>query len=65
VNASSISCPEVAAQAPLDQDTAEHFLTALDPGATRHTFQAFDDNSDRKGKRDLSRQDSTARACGP
>src|SRR5881227_2281028 len=35
---------------PLDHDTAERFLAARDPGATRHRFQTFDDNSDRKGR---------------
>jgi predicted P-loop ATPase len=35
----------------LDRDTAERFLTALDPGATRFTFQSFDDNHERKDKR--------------
>src|SRR5262245_34977334 len=33
-----------------DRDMAERFLRALDPEATRFTFQTFDDNKDRKDK---------------
>jgi hypothetical protein len=32
----------------LDRDMAEEFLAALDPKATKWTFQTFDDNADRK-----------------
>jgi hypothetical protein len=31
----------------LDRDTAERFLAALDPNATRFTFQTFDDDESR------------------
>jgi hypothetical protein len=33
-----------------DRDQAERFLHALDPGATRFTFQTFDDNQERDDK---------------
>src|SRR5262245_15130445 len=35
----------------IDRAMAERFLAALDPGATRFTFQTFDDSKDRMDRR--------------